>query len=406
MTLASSGSRTNDIPLADPAFDELLDSALAPRVRVAPGDQVEAAVVRIGREYVFLDLGARTEGLLSVADVRSEDGVLQTAVGDRLRVYVTTLRDGAAICARRIGGAAREQASDRDTALDSLKEAYEAGMPVEGTVKESVKGGFSVHVMGQRAFCPISQIDDKYCDSPETHVGRTYAFEITRVEEGGRNIVVSRRRLLARDAKERAEQRWQEIRVGETYEGTVASIRPFGAFVDIGGLQGLVHVSEIAFDRVRDPHEVLTEGQTVLVAVKEIDQAKGRVSLSLKALARDPFLDAAAALRPNGIVIGTVTRLAQFGAFVQVAPGVEGLLHISQLGKERRVRTPRDVVAVGDEIAVRVLEIDAENRRISLGLHIEGEDVDWRAELEQSKARPAGRGMGTLGDLLKDKLKK
>ncbi len=392
----------------DADFDALLESSFSPtKTHVNAGDKVDAQIVSIGTEYLYLDLGTRTEGLLSRLEIADDDGELTVNEGDRITVYVTTFRDGAAICGLRMGsGVAGERSDDKDAVFDALKEAQDAGMPVEGTVKESIKGGFSVTVMGKRAFCPISQIDNKYCDVPEVHLNQTYGFEIIKLEEGGRNIVVSRRRMLEAEAEEKSRELWKTIAVDQSYEGIVSSIRPFGAFVDIGGIQGLLHVSEISYGRVSDPKEVLDEGQRITVSVKNIDPEKRRVGLSLKALMEDPWQEAAAALKSNQVIKGRVVRIAQFGAFVEIMPGVEGLVHISEMSGDKRINTPREVVSQDQEVSVRVLGIDPEKRRISLSLNMEEDANAWREDLAQSStASDSSTGMGTLGDLLKDKLK-
>ncbi len=389
-------------------FEALLESSFSPdRKQISAGDKIDARVVSIGREYVYLDLGTRTEGLLLKQEVLDEEGEPTVQEGDQMTVYITAFRDGAALCGLRMGAGGADRHDDKDATLDALKEAFDAGMPVEGTVKESVKGGFSVTIMGQRAFCPISQIDNKYCESPDEHLNRAYGFEIIKFEENGRNIVVSRRRLLEAEAEEKAQQLWGTIKVDESYEGVVSSIRPYGAFVDIGGLEGLLHVSEISYGRVSDPKEVLDVGQKLTVSVKELDREKGRVSLSLKALMDDPWLETVTGLHSNQIVQGKVVRVAQFGAFVEITPGVEGLVHISEMGAERRIHTPREVVAEGQDIAVRILEIDPERKRISLSMNTEIDEHDWKADLAQSSATSTRSGtMGTFGDLLKDKIKR
>jgi len=393
--------------MRDDDFEQMLNESFAATAGVAAGEKREATVAKIGREWIYLDLGARSEGLLSRLEVE-RDGEVTIEEGQRLTVLTTGSRDGAVICALRLGKAGSgERVKDSGEALAALTDAFESEMPVEGTVKEVNKGGLSVSLMGLRAFCPLSQIERGYCEDPSQHVGRTHPFLITRIEEGGRNIVVSRKRLLEREAAELAREAMTTLAEGEVREGTVKSLKPYGAFVDIGGFEGLLHVSELAHTRVDDPAELLSVGQTVQVQVKEIDATAQKISLSLKALARDPFVDATAGLASGTVLRGRVTRIAPYGAFVEIAPGVEGLVHISRLAAGRRVNTPREVVQTGEEIDVLVVEIDAEARRISL------ERIDEDAEAERvateefrRETKPRSGGMGTLGDLLAGKLKK
>lgn len=391
-------------------FEDLLNESDAVKAGVSAGERIDATVVSIGREHVFLDIGIRAEGLLARAEVE-RDGELRVKVGDRLPVFTVGGRDGAVMCALRIGaaagGAGDRRGEDAAAVLAQLQEAYDAGMPVEGSVREVNKGGFSVSVLGQRAFCPVSQIDRVYCEKPDEHVGRTYAFAITRFEEGGRNIVLSRRILLEREAEESAKALLEQLHEGDIVEGEVTSLQKYGAFVDVGGAEGLVHVSELSHTRIGHPDEVLSIGQRVRVQIREIDRAKGKISLSLKSLLDDPWNEALASLTAGRIAEGTVSRLAAFGAFVELFPGVEGLVHVSQMAADRRVGNPREMVSAGQKIRVRVLEIDPERRRISLALVDEGAEEE-REATEAFRATSAGRraGMGTLGDLLGAKLGK
>jgi len=393
----------------DLGFEELLEQSFAPRKRLNPGDKIETRVVSVGSEYVFLDLGGRTEGLLHREDAAGENGEMDLKEGDKITVFVTGFRDGAIICGTKVGVSSRggERSDDKNTKLDELSDAYNAGLPVEGQVKESIKGGFTISLLGNRAFCPISQIDNKYCETPEEHIGKTYTFEIIKFEEDGRNIVVSRRKILDAEKEEKAAEIWQTLDVGQTYQGVVSSVRAFGAFVDIGGVDGLLHVSEISHGHVSDPKEALEAGQKIEVAILDIDRAKKRISLSLKALLQDPFEEAVKVLKPNQICQGRVIRIAQFGAFVELTPGVEGLVHISEMGGEKRIQTPREVVAPDQEVTVRILQVDPGQQRISLSMNLEANEDNWKEELAQSTSSSKdNQGMGTLGDLLKNKLGK
>jgi small subunit ribosomal protein S1 len=385
-------------------FEELLESSFQESKNISLGQRVEAKVVSIGREYIFLDLGMRTEGFLPREAAADQNGDLTIAEGDRVNVFVTGFRDGAVMCGQRMSaGIGAERTDDKAAVIEALKEAYDNGMPVEGRVEESIKGGFSVSVMGLRAFCPISQIDNKYCEKPEEHIGLKYGFEIIKLEEDGRNIVVSRRKVLEVEAAEKAQEVWKSIAVDQIFEGTVSSIRAFGAFVDIGGIEGLLHVSEISYERVSDPNEALQVGQKLKVSVKEIDFEKRRISLSLKALMEDPWKEAGAVLKSNQVYKGKVVRIERYGAFVEIIQGVEGLVHVSEMGGEKHIHNPKEVVSIGQEIDVRVLEIDPEAKRISLTMNTEDQEENWRDNLKSaSRGKPT---MGTFSDLLKGKLK-
>jgi small subunit ribosomal protein S1 len=392
------------------SFEALLEQSLAPRRGASIGEKIEARIVSIGKEQVYLDLGTREDGILPRVEVE-EDGKLTVEKGDTITVLAVQRRDGAVLCARRVGAAGvSERSGDQEMALATLAEAFEAEMPVEGTVKEVIKGGFTVTVMGQRAFCPISQIDSAYCEHPEEHVGHTYPFLLVELDGRGRNIVVSRRKLLDHEAEERAEKAWEELVEGAVVDGVITNVRSYGAFVDIGGVEGLLHVSEISHERIEDPVDVLQKGQRVKVAIKSIDTAQKRVALSLRMLEEDPWLEAVRVIAEGATLEGEVVRLAPFGAFVEVRKGVEGLVHISQMGGGKRLHTPREAVDVGQKVVVKVLGVDAANRRISLSMdeaateQAEAEDLERRREY-QATAKP-GRSLGTLGDILSKHLKK
>jgi small subunit ribosomal protein S1 len=391
----------------DPDFESMLDMSEKKSASVKVGEKISATVIRSGKDYVFLDLGARAEGLLGVEALPKENaGALSP--GDRLDVFVTAIRDGAVMCGMSVTAAGLDPQGkdDKEAQSAALKDAFDAQMPVEGTVKEVVKGGFSVTVMGRRAFCPISQIDKAYCDTPEDHLGNTYRFLITKFEEGGRNIVVTRRQILEQEAEVAAQRVWQNISAGQTYTGKVTSVKPYGAFVDIGGVEGLIHVSELGFDKTQTPENLLETGAEVTVAVKDTDPKKRRISLSLKALMEDPWDKVKEMIRPEQIIAGKVTRTAQFGAFVQLMPGIEGLVHISAMVKDKRLRSPLEAVSVGEEVTVRVLGIDEDARRISLSMILEKEEQeDWRSALAEADTGPSG-GLGTLADLFSQKTKK
>ena len=393
---------------ADPDFESMLDMAETKSQAVKVGDKISARVIRLGRDYIFLDLGSRAEGLLSVETAPKRDGEIALTPGEQITVFVTAVRDGAVMCGMSVTAAGLDttQKDDRSAQNAALKDAFDSGMPVEGQVKESVKGGFSVTIMGQRAFCPISQIDKVYCENPEVHLNQTYRFVIIKFEEGGRNIVVTRRKLLEQEAEEAAAILWQKVSAGQTYTGKVTSIKPYGAFVDIGGLEGLIHVSELGFDKTQTPESLLDVGGEITVAVKDVDPKKRRISLSLKALMEDPWKNVKELIRPEQVIAGKVTRTADFGAFVQLMPGIEGLVHISAMVKDRRIRSPLEITSSGKEVMVRVLEVDETARRISLSMILEKEEQeDWRASLAETNVAPSA-GLGTFADLFSPKFKK
>jgi small subunit ribosomal protein S1 len=259
-----------------------------------------------------------------------------------------------------------------------------------------VKGGLVVDVAGVRAFCPASQVENKFVEDLAPYVGQRLQFRVTRYEPGPRgNLVLSRRSLL----EEEQAKRVATLVPGLVVRGRVTGFKPFGAFVDIGGIEGMLHISELGHSRVERPEDVLMLGQEVDVVILKLetdDKGRPRISLSLKALAADPWLDVTRGLAEGSRVRGPITRLAQFGAFVQIAPGVEGLVHVSELGAGRRINHPKEVVKVGQEVEASVLSIDHEKRRLSLSL---AGAKDASPDEVREAAPVAPKKLGTFADL-------
>lgn len=361
--------------------------------RVRTGDTVKGKVISIGQTSVFVDVGGKAEGVLDRAQVSDPEGKLLVQVGDTVEARVVGDEGGVLQLRTKIGGRGPEVRAE-------LQQAAELGIPVEGVVSEVVKGGVSVDVAGMRGFCPASQMDARFVEDLSTYVGQKLSFRITRYEP--RNLVLSRRALVEEEKQKLASVTRKNLQPGAVLRGKVISFKPFGAFVDIGGIEGMLHISELGHTRVERPEDVLHVGQEVDVAVLKIEPGeKGeRISLSLKALANDPWHDATRSLAEGQRVKGTVTRLQPFGAFVEIAPGVEGLVHISELGANRRINHPKEVVSVGQEVEAVVLAIDQEKRRLGLSMSA---SKDGTAD-DVAAAKPqAPHKLGTFGDLLQKK---
>jgi small subunit ribosomal protein S1 len=330
-------------------------------------------------------------------------GEMTVKGGDRVQVLVTAFRDGIFHCTSRLRQAGR---GDSRTAKDSpslsmLREAYAARIPVEGRVKALNKGGFEVTVMGQKAFCPISQIEKKYCQNPEIHLEQTYSFLITQYEEDGRNIVIGRKDLLQAEDREKAKQLWQGLEVKQVHEGTVTSVHDYGAFVDIGGMEGLLHVSEISFQKLQSAQEAQHPGQLLKVAIIKLDREAHKISLSLKALLADPWTAAGDKLAVGAEFAGKVVHLKPFGAFIELLPGVTGLLHISRLGADRRVNHPKEVLEIGATVNVRILAVDSERKTLSLTMEELEEDFSEElTRLKEKQDQDLKKGNGTMAALL------
>lgn len=334
------------------------------------GQRVEVKLVQAGDKDAFLDWGGPAEGTIATAELKDAEGQLRVQEGESFTAIVRETGDTVVFTVGRGKGGDLLR-------MRELESAHEGKIPVPGKVRSTNKGGFEVDLNGVRAFCPFSQIDTIYCENPETHVGKEYPFEIITFERGGRNIVVSRRGLLEAEQKEKAVATREALEIGAVLKGTVRRIQPYGAFVDIGGLDGLVHVSEISRAHIRNPKDVLSVGQEVEVQIVGLDNLgtrKERVSLSMKALAPDPWSVAVDQWKVGSTAQGRVVRLTDFGAFVELAPGVDGLVHVSQISAER-IGHPSEVLKPGQEVEVRILDLDPSAHRISLSMRPEGEDA-------------------------------
>ncbi len=383
------------------SFADLLNASFRPAVHVKVGEVAEGKVISIGKDDIFLDLGTRAEGMID-RDECSPQGTTSLRPGDVLQVLVTSFRDGIFHCTSRLRQAGR---SDSRAAKDSpslalLREAYTARIPVEGKVKAVNKGGFDVQIMGQKAFCPISQIEKNYCQNPEAHLEQTYSFLVSQYEEDGRNIVVGRKELLQAEEREKSRRLWQELEEKQVREGTITSVHDYGAFVDIGGIEGLLHVSEISYQKVQSAKEVLHPGEKLKVAIIKLDPEARKISLSIKALLGDPWTTAADKLAVGSETSGKVLHMKPFGAFVEVSPGVTGLLHVSRLGVERRVNHPKEILSIGDEVRVRVLAIDPQRKTLSLTMEEPEEDLSCELEKLKTKQDQEQKSSGgTMADL-------
>ncbi|HUL29429.1 MAG TPA: S1 RNA-binding domain-containing protein [Thermodesulfobacteriota bacterium] len=344
------------------SFEELLKaSSEAPGRRLFPGDKVSGKVLKVSKDAVFVDLGGKSEGIADIQEFMDKDGHLSIVQGDQVEMRVASIRDGI-----HLTKGMKVQGAD---ALEVLREAKENLIPVEGRVSGVVKGGFQIDLSGLRAFCPLGQIDVQFCEKPEEHVGARYPFRVTEIKEKGRNIIVSRRALLEEEREKKSKETLARLKPNLECEGKVTKLTDFGAFVDIGGVEGMVHVSEISHGRINHPSQILKPGQQVKVKVMKIDadkEGRPKISLSVKALEPDSW-DKGLGFEEGDVIQGRVSRLTDFGAFVEVAPGVDGLVHISEISYER-VPHPSKFLKEGETVDVLVMGIDRAVRRISLSI--------------------------------------
>ena len=367
------------------------------------GDTVRGRVVSIGRDGAFVEVaGGKAEALLEMDDIRDDKGHINVQVGDTIEARVVEVggKAGCAVLRRSLGRGPEARAD--------LAQAAELRIPVEGTVSAVNKGGVEVQVAGVRGFCPISQLELRHVEDASTYIGQKLRFRVTKyeVDKRGANLVLSRRALLEEEQQAKAVETRGKLVVGAVLPGVVSSLRDFGAFVDLGGIEGLLPTSEISYDRGVKPGDLLSVGQPVEVQVLRVEKTDDarrpeKISLSLKALTQNPWDTALETLVPGTKVKGNVTRTEAFGAFVQLAPGVEGLVHIGELAGGKQARHARELVKAGDALEVTVMSIDREKRRISLGIGDKEDVVDREAFEAVRRASP--QSFGTLGDLFAQK---
>ncbi|BAD40655.1 MAG: 30S ribosomal protein S1 [Symbiobacterium thermophilum] len=337
-----------------------------------PGDIVRGQVVRVSDDSIMVDVGYKSEGIIPLNELShrplrsAHDAGLK--VGDEVQVVVLSVdtkgEGGLRISKRR---------ADEQLAWAEVERKFEAGEVIEAEVTEAVKGGLVVD-LGLRAFLPASQVDRGYVADLSKFVGQKIRVKIIELDPYKGRVILSRKQVLEAERTAARERFWSTVQEGDVLEGTVKSITDFGAFIDLGGVDGLLHISEMSYGRIKHPSQVVSEGERIKVKVLRLDREKGKVSLGLKQVLPDPW-DSVEEKYPEGAIVeGTVARLTTFGAFVELEPGVDGLIHISQMA-DRRINNPGEVVSIGDVVKVKVINVDAQNRRISLSLRAAIEEL-------------------------------
>ena len=391
----------NDNEPMDGDFAQMLEESLSARGRLKPGQQVTTKVLKVSSEWVFIDVGGKGEGVLDRRELLDENGELTVAEGDNVTVWFVGVQHGEMRFTTKVGSGA--------SGSSQLEDAYNSGIPVEGFVEKEIKGGFEIKIGGStRAFCPYSQIAARRVENAAVFVGQHLTFKITQYSERGRNIVVSHRALAEAEQQRQREELRGQLQVGQTVTGTVTSLQKFGVFVNIGGVEGLVPMSELGWTRVADAGEVVQVGQQVQVVIKQLDWENNRLSFSLRETLADPWQRVSADFPEGSYQPGKVVRLANFGAFVSLAGGIDGLIPIGRLGSGKKINHPREVLAEGQEVEVKVESVDVASRRISLSLAAASRAAEEEAQSVAAFKQGANgaAGMGTLGELLKAKLQK
>lgn len=345
-------------------FADLFEKSTVSRQKIHYGMKVNAKIVGMDESSVFVDIGAKTDGYVEKAELIDTNGNFNYKIGDYIELYVVTNKESELKLSRALSG---------DGSYGVIKDAFERNITVSGKVKSLNKGGFEVTVMGKRAFCPISQMDVRKIENGEQYVGSVFNFKVSSFEEEKKNIVLTRRPILEQEQKEAIDKLIASLKEVDIISGKVTKVSEIGAFVDLGSqLEGLIHVSELAWTRVAHASEIVKPGDIVTAKVLKVEHAEGkrfpRISLSLKQLSTHPWESVASRVKQGDIVKGKVTRCADFGAFVEIFPGVEGLVHISEITGEKRIKKVNEVINSGDMVEAIVLAVDLDQKRISLSI--------------------------------------
>ena len=355
----SPDDETPSAPAEEEDFAALFAASLQPAV-FEIGQLLQGVVVLIARDVVFLDVGGKGEATMDLTELQDEDGEVTVEVGATVEGVVVSTAGGIKLSHKLVQGAATRR---------QVEEAYRAKLPVEGRVESVNKGGYEVRIGGQRAFCPLSQIDTAFTSDPEVHVGQVYTFRILEYKDEGEDLVVSRRALIEEEEREQEADVRKTIIPGADVPGRIVSVRPYGAFVDLGGgIQGLLHVSEMGWSRVSDPSTVVQAGDTVTVRVLGVDNEKGKISLGMRQLQTDPWDAVGPSYASGQRLTGTVTRVVEFGAFIELQPGIEALAHLSTFPPTGKRDAWKDAVSVGATVAVEILTVDLDKKRIGVAV--------------------------------------
>lgn len=373
-------------------MEELLDDAM---VSLNKGDIVEGEVITVGKEEIGVNVNYKADGIITKEELSSDEDVDPkeiVSVGDKINVLVLDINDGegnVVLSKKRV---------DDQKALDDLETAYENGEVVSAKVNGVVKGGVTVNLNGIRGFIPASQVSTNFIKDLNTLVGETLESKIIEFDKTKNNIVLSRKEVEAKEEESNKAKVWSNIQKGQKITGEVKRLTNFGAFIDIGGIDGLAHISELSWSRVEHPSEVLSVGEQVEVLILDLDEEKERVSLGVKQLAAHPWDNVEENYKEQSIVEGKVVRILDFGAFVELEKGIDGLVHISEISDDH-VTDPAEVLNVGDTVKVKILNIDADERK--MGLSIKEADPEKTEALKKYSSDNDDEGT-TIGDILGD----
>ena len=347
----------------DEDFAAMFEASVGAK-RFDRGQTVDGTIVAIGAEVALVSVGGKSEAQIDVTELKDADGNLEVAVGDPIQAIVVSTSNGITLSQKGVRNAATQR---------EIEEAFQDNLAIEGKVETAIKGGYEVRIARERAFCPMSQIDIARTSDPAVYEGQVYTFRIIEYKEGGKNIVVSRRKQLEEEQRAVAAEVRKSIVPSAVLTGRVVSVPEFGAFVDLGGgIQGLLHVSEMSWSRVSSPSDIVAPGDQITVQVLRVDDDVDRISLGLKQLQKDPWTEVATRYEVGQVHTGRVTRMMEFGAFVELEPGIEALAHSSTFAPTARTDGWMKSIAVGATAAFEILSIDPEKKRMGVAMVEEG----------------------------------
>ena len=343
------------------SFAELFEESFASQ-QIKPGSIITGTVVAVNDDVVIVSAGLKSEAVIPIEQFKNDKREGEIAVGDEIEVALDAVEDGFGETKL-----SREKAIRARTWID-LEKAFEAGEVVEGVINGRVKGGFTVEIDNVRAFLPGSLVDVRPVRDPSYLEGKSLEFKVIKLDQQRNNVVVSRRAVVETEYSAEREKLLADLQEGNTAKGVVKNLTDYGAFVDLGGIDGLLHITDMAWKRVKHPSEIVEVGQEIEVKILKFDRERQRVSLGMKQLGDDPWQDLARRYPPQTRIFGKVTNVADYGCFVEIEDGVEGLVHVSEMDWTNKNVNPSRVVTIGEEVEVMVIEIDEERRRISLGI--------------------------------------
>jgi small subunit ribosomal protein S1 len=355
-------SETSNSSDGEESFAALFEESLK-REDLKEGDIVKGRVIAVGNENVIVDIGYKSEGAIPVQEFIDSEGKVAVAVGDEVDVFLESRENEDGLCVL------SKEKADRLKVWDEISAACERDELIEGTISARVKGGLSVTIRGGvKAFLPGSQVDLRPVRNLDAYIGKSHRFKVIKFNKKRGNIVLSRRVLLEKERAELKEQTLDKLKEGQIVEGIVKNLTEYGAFIDLGGIDGLLHITDMSWGRVTHPSELFQVGDHVRVKVLKFNSETERVSLGLKQMMEDPWTHAQTKYPPGTVVRGKVVSLKDYGAFIELEQGIEGLIHVSEMSWTRRVKHPSKVLAIGDTVEAVVLDIDPRQNRISLGM--------------------------------------